>query len=359
MLVTPKGLRVTATIDPGEARGTAIFVATSSVEAALESESLGGSFFTHYLVSGLRGAADSNGDQRVTLAEAQAYASAQTQNATSGWSPATQHPTYAVELAGQRETVLTDLRRADATIVFGADIVGNVVVATRDGGAIVAEVQKAAGAEATLALPSGRYRVFVRGTDAVGVAELSLAWGGHRLLRTSDLSNRSYYEVAQKGATLELFPWRARLGAGLRHSGLTGLGAAVVPRVGLAYSVSPFEVGLTVGWLRHTVTAVDTVVRSDVLHATLNGCYALLGRRADLRFCAVAEMAWWRQRIDRLGRRDALVPSLGVGIGATVPLSTRWFVEPSIQMLGELPRTSSGISSAVRVESGLAFGALF
>ncbi|HEY3381328.1 MAG TPA: hypothetical protein VGK32_06130 [Vicinamibacterales bacterium] len=38
-------------------------------EAAQESERLGGSFFTHYLISGMRGAADLSGDGRVTLNE--------------------------------------------------------------------------------------------------------------------------------------------------------------------------------------------------------------------------------------------------------------------------------------------------
>ena len=42
---------------------------STSSDASQESDEIGGSYFTHYLVSGMRGAADANGDQLVTLAE--------------------------------------------------------------------------------------------------------------------------------------------------------------------------------------------------------------------------------------------------------------------------------------------------
>jgi uncharacterized caspase-like protein len=54
--------------------GAAFLTSSAANEDAQESDALQGSFFTHYLVSGLLGAADSDGDRRVSLSEAYAYA---------------------------------------------------------------------------------------------------------------------------------------------------------------------------------------------------------------------------------------------------------------------------------------------
>jgi len=51
-------------------RGHAFLTSSAENEAAQESDHIGASYFTHYLVSGLRGAADVTGDGRVTLNEA-------------------------------------------------------------------------------------------------------------------------------------------------------------------------------------------------------------------------------------------------------------------------------------------------
>ncbi|HEY9594375.1 MAG TPA: caspase family protein, partial [Spirochaetia bacterium] len=54
--------------------GHAYLTSASAEEAAQESDRIGSSFFTHFLISGLRGAADAGGDGVVTLEEAYAYA---------------------------------------------------------------------------------------------------------------------------------------------------------------------------------------------------------------------------------------------------------------------------------------------
>ena len=54
--------------------GHAYLTSASAEEAAQESDRIGSSFFTHFLISGLRGAADTEGDGTVTLNEAYTYA---------------------------------------------------------------------------------------------------------------------------------------------------------------------------------------------------------------------------------------------------------------------------------------------
>jgi uncharacterized caspase-like protein len=68
-----RGPAFALTAAPDEPRGTVELRASSVGEAAQESEELAGAIFTHFLISGLRGGADVDGDGRVTLAELYSY----------------------------------------------------------------------------------------------------------------------------------------------------------------------------------------------------------------------------------------------------------------------------------------------
>lgn len=360
MLVRPKGLKAAVASDPAAPRGTAVLVATTSIEAALESESLGGSFFTHYLVSGLRGAADADGDLRVTLAEAQAYAARQTQNATAGWSPATQHPTYDVDISGQREVVLTDLHHADARITFDPALAGDLLVATRDSSeTIVAELIKTAGASATIALPSGRYRVYLRESDAVLVGDVSLPWGGESKVTQSDLARHSYYEVAQKGARLDLHRIRVRAGGALGWSSIAGVSTTERARIGAGIKLGSIEWGVELDGMESDFTTVDTEVKSRVLSAAAVPCYERIERRTDIRLCGIAELAWWRQDIARTASRQTFVPGLGLGVGIRLPLTSKWFAEPDARVIVDIPSLMTGVTARPRGEASLSIGLLF
>ena len=55
-------------------RGHAFLTSSAATEVAQESDRIRASYFTHYLLSGFRGAADASGDGRVTLSEAYEFA---------------------------------------------------------------------------------------------------------------------------------------------------------------------------------------------------------------------------------------------------------------------------------------------
>lgn len=98
--------------------GQVLLTSSAADELAQELRDLRGSFFTHQLITGLRGAADASGDGRVTLAEAYQYAFAHTVSATTDTLGGAQHPAYDYRLSGQGELVLTDLSHAAATLVL-------------------------------------------------------------------------------------------------------------------------------------------------------------------------------------------------------------------------------------------------
>jgi hypothetical protein len=99
-------------------RGLALLVSSTANELSQESRELAGSFFTHYLVSGLFGLADANGDRRVSLGEVDLYARERTAAATAETPAGTQHPGAKIELAGYEELFLTSLEGAETVLSF-------------------------------------------------------------------------------------------------------------------------------------------------------------------------------------------------------------------------------------------------
>ncbi|ADO68391.1 caspase family protein [Stigmatella aurantiaca] len=159
-------------VDSGvQVKGQAILTSSSEDEASQESDRLGGSFFTHHLVSGLRGAADVTRDGRVTLNEAYQFAFNETLARTERTQGGAQHPAYDIEMAGTGDLVMTDLRATSAGLVLTEALEGRLYVRD-ESGALVVELMKTAGRPAELGLAPGRYRV--RRELGGGMSEASL-----------------------------------------------------------------------------------------------------------------------------------------------------------------------------------------
>lgn len=163
-----------------DASGEAWITASSGDELAQESRSLEGSFFTHHLVAGLRGAAD-NGDGVVSLGEAYSYAYTQTVERTSA-TGVTQHPEYDFRLAGKGDLALTQLSTATSQVTLSAGYGGEIAI-LRDG-ILVAEVNKPVDQEMTLALQPGTYTLRRRDGETVREVRLGLDEGAHRMVGT-------------------------------------------------------------------------------------------------------------------------------------------------------------------------------
>ena len=143
--------------------GSAYLASASADEAAQESDRLGASFFSHALLTGLRGAADVTDDGVVTLNEAYQFAFRETLARTEGTRLGAQHALYDMQLVGSGDVVLTDLRSTSAGLVLDAELAGRIFV--RDaGGRLVAELHKPMGQAVRLGLAPGAYTVRVDGS---------------------------------------------------------------------------------------------------------------------------------------------------------------------------------------------------
>lgn len=156
--------------------GSAILTSASADEAAQESDRIKGSFFTHALLSGLRGAADRSGDGRITLTEAYQFAYAETLARTETTRLGAQHPNYDLQLSGRGEVVLTDVRSTAAGMIFAPDLAGRFAVRAADG-QLIAELSKSAGRPLELGLPAGRYQIIHQQTGRAARAEIEVAAG--------------------------------------------------------------------------------------------------------------------------------------------------------------------------------------
>jgi hypothetical protein len=201
-----KGARV---VDPflGErlaTQGEVWITASSADEGAQESDRLKGSFFTHHLVTGLRGAAD-DGDGVISLTEAYSYAYDNTLAATDGTYAGAQHPEYDYRLSGQGDLNLTRVTANDARVTLNEGFGGRVLILSEPSMELVAEIAKDPGERIVLALPAGRYRL--RRRDGDEIYEMRLKLSGSANFTIDDRWGSSVLEVAStKGPVAQIGP---------------------------------------------------------------------------------------------------------------------------------------------------------
>jgi hypothetical protein len=278
VLTRPKGGRPAPAmrIQVSQAAGDGVVVLSASAagEDAQESPELGGSFFTHHLLSALLGAADADRDGGVTIAEAYNYAYANTLRDSSATLAGSQHPSYRYDIRGQGEVVLTRMRsvgaRAQLVIPAGLDV---LVMRGSATGAVIAEARTPPDQVGGLSLPPGRLFIRARADRALFEQEVTLQVGQTWYLATSQMDRIELTRLARKGGTPE--PFVAGIGVALlAHTGVADRGAScsgasvhaslvyralsVVPRVGACRE------RFTLGALSSKLTEVQSAIALNV-----------------------------------------------------------------------------------------------
>lgn len=159
--------------DSSVVQGHAYLSSSSETESSQESDTIGASYFTQSLVTGLRGAADTSGDNRVSLNELYYYAFNDTLKQTELSKIGTQHPAYDITLVGSGDLVLTDVSTADSMLVLPAEMTGRFLIRTVEG-KLVSEINKVSGMYMSLALPVGFYSVTVINENSTTQAAVKL-----------------------------------------------------------------------------------------------------------------------------------------------------------------------------------------
>lgn len=204
--------------------GVVLLRSSSAGEAALESDELEGAVFSHYLLSGLRGPADADGDNTVALDEAYRYAYSRTLERTAASRPGPQRAGFEVDLAGGGALALTWPRGTSGGVELPAGDDAQYFVYSLPSGNVVAEVEARPDRPVALALWRGRFVVQRRTAHGAAVAQLDLSWGGRRALEIASFRPVPAEGVVARGGGLE--PWRWSAGYVLALDGRTAFGPA-------------------------------------------------------------------------------------------------------------------------------------
>jgi hypothetical protein len=327
-------------LDPGPSgEGLALLTSSTFDEDAQESDALRGSFFTHYLVSGLRGAADRNGDGSVSLEEVYGYAYQHTLRASSQTWYGTQHPTFRFDLKGKGAVPLTwvsarggrsgqiALPAGHAYLLFAGD----------EQGPVVAEVGEQ-DARRVLALEPGKYFVRGRASDHLLEGQLELGPGQTLSLQESQLRSVEYARLARKGGTERESAHGPWLGVQLRSPLWSEASVCKGLRAGYALELSQFSLRAGLGACRSRFENDVLRARIDDLGIDLSLAHVWDFSHVSVAFGGLAGASWLRQRFETPGRapgRDSLTLTFGALLGATFELAHGYysFVEALGQVL--------------------------
>ncbi len=255
--------------DTMDSSGLAIITSSAASEDAQESDRLRGSFFTHHLVNGLSGAADTSKDARVSLSEAYDYAYRETLRDTSR-TAVVQHPTYAFRISGQNEYIMA---RLDASERLGrlrlADAGRYVLIADGDGdgdadvGGRIVEL----GAEGTtdVMLTPGDYLVRRRGEHAIFESNVRLGSSEMVTVSRSDMREVPYGATVRKGQSdLPATAWRVGITGELGSPLIDGASAMGFLAPSVQLDLEPLTLQLRARWGQLTTTNEDLTLIHDI-----------------------------------------------------------------------------------------------
>lgn len=337
-----KGAQITESIfgvDGTVAEGEAWLTASSPDELAQESESLRGGFFTHYLLSGMRGAADTD-DGVVDLQELYRYTFDKVVEITGRTGAGPQHPHLQEDLVLSGKLGITDVRRnASALFVLPEADWGQIAIFRLPEKTQLAEFTKASGREMAIALPPGRYLARRRANDATWETGFWMSDGARQRVENWGTPvmevgvAKGLPDPALDGLIAESRDYQTRLKLG--SSPIVAAGAsAMLPGAGQLYNGQLWR---GIGYFAATSTLLAGVVFEPATDDQRSGVPLVLGAAAW--GASIADATY------NVHRREERRPYLGVQVST----SGSWAAG------GEWPR-HFGVSADVMLRRGVSIG---
>jgi len=197
-----KGLSESQVFDIAQAfhlatEGSVLISSSAGLEEAHESAALRGSFFTHHWNAALRGAADRNSDDKVTLGEAFEYARVLTIRDTALETETPQHPSFWFNLKGRGDPPLAELSPGSSVVELDQRK-GPLQVIHLGTGLLVAELPRGQ-RRVRVSLSPGRYLVRRRADKTIQAREVQLGAGQRVAVAESSLSSARIGQFQPKG----------------------------------------------------------------------------------------------------------------------------------------------------------------
>ena len=321
-ILTAKGISLESQLNlsvRANLEGLVMLVSSGANELSYESRSLRGSPFAHFLMSALRGAADGNGDGRVTLIEVYQHLYSRTVAASLTGAAGPQHPAQAGWYRGTGEWVLSTQHSGQGGLRLGDSRLGTCYVL--DPGQTTVLAESRALDAGPVHLPPGTYPVRCVGPEGTQQASVTLGASTVALesLRYEPAPHRALLSRGGRNATTRL-TLSGRAGIGIVNARTSWTGSAAL--------------GLTRGDLASELS-ISILAGRDLL-----GEAAILGR-----------LPWWSSAVGQLkvglsagvltAPREALHLTLGPLVELSFPLG-QWEAFLRSSFLRSIPLDTTG-----------------
>jgi len=322
-------------------RGHAFLTSSAATEVAQESDRIRASYFTHYLVSGLRGAADLSGDGRITLNEAYQFAFNETLGHTVDSKGGVQHPSYDINMSGTGDVVMTDVRQLSATLVLSENMEGRFFVRNAAQELIV-EVYKPYGRSIALGVEPGAYEVRVEQEKTALVAKVSVGHESQVVIDRSQFAAARVEPTQTRGA-IHVLPYavsgrnRLDLRVGMWRTGAGGT-------VSTGASTNDLAGGLQyTRYLNETLAVTFGIEAAELQVGSVVGPEGAFSGVADLVMIPVG-VRWNPLSFGQ--QTDAIKPFVAVGVGPVIGDSAGSFAGRGTVVTGA--HTSATVGGYVR-----------
>lgn len=283
-----------------EARGYAFLTSSAPAESSQESDAIKASFFTHYLTSGLRGAADLNGDGKVSLQEAYQFAFQETLQRTERTKDGPQHPGYDIQMSGAGDLVITDLRGTEARLLLDAPLQGKFFIRDEQG-YLTAEINKTAKRQMAIGVEPGNYQITMIQEEKSFSAVVSLQKGEFKKIEMSALQSVSREKSRSRGndggglvdspffiSFLPGVAFHAASGTSLRPAGAVQIRTPFSLNLlfGRVNEVEGLDLGLFLAWVGGNLSGVQSgsllgIVGKDVSGVQASGLADFAGGKVS------------------------------------------------------------------------------
>ncbi len=274
-------------------KGSVIITSSSAGELSHESQDLKGSLFTHYLVSGLLGAADMDNDGNITLWEAYTFAKTNTKREGLSANDFKQSPGFDIDVQGTENLVLSQTTKGQSMLRFINCAPGKYRLMEAASLEPVAEIIINSDKAVVLALPAQAYVVQHNTDNAAYIGSFDLSWKGEVVV--TQKSFKPYpldILVAKGGAGLHYKPFKTCIRIMTQENVPLGGNYLLYPEAAFSLDIDRLTIEMFTGYDSDILTGKFVTIRRKTILPGIAARYAFLNKTrvrlgAGLSLCAI------------------------------------------------------------------------